>query len=266
MLTFIIPVRHPKNAKNWDALKSRLAQTMSSIANQTTHNWQAIIVANIGSDLPPLPERFSIEWVDYPPNPKHDRVAGEDVEQLHDFFRLDKGRRVRAGILAATKTTFFMIVDDDDFVSARLAEHVEKHSTDNGWYIERGYVWSEESPIVILIKRFFLMCGTSHIVRANLFDYEALRASETSDYVKGMLGSHISIAKKLADSGTPLSPLPFTGAVYRVGHAGAHSNSGGLFRTFIANKKTLRNPLRVMEAVLATRWVTSSTRAEFFGC
>src|SRR3569833_1800617 len=139
MLTFIIPVRHPKNAKNWDALKNRLVQTMSSISNQTTPNWLVIIVANLGSDLPPLPERFSVEWVDYPPNPKHDRVAGEDVEHIHDFVRLDKRRRVRAGMLAAKKTTNKKKEDKDENESARLAEHAEQNSTQNGWYIEQGY-------------------------------------------------------------------------------------------------------------------------------
>lgn len=263
MLTFIIPVRHPENSKNWSALTARLVQTIKSVSNQTCDLWQAVVVANSGADLPALPDRFSVEWVDFPPNPKHDRAAGDDVETFRDFFRIDKGRRVRAGMLAARGSTFFMIVDDDDFVSSRLAEYAAEHPGENGWYIDRGYMWSEGSSMMLSVSKFFMLCGTSHIINANLYDLEKLQGKDADDYMKSMLGSHISVAQTLAASGNPLMALPFSGAVYRVGHAGAHSNSSGLFAAFF-NKASLAHPLRLIKAALSLRVSTRRLRREFF--
>ena len=44
--------------------------------------------------------------------------------------------------------------------------------------------------------------------------------------VKDMLGSHRRIRDILKSKGVPLQPLPFRGAVYRVGNAGSHSGTG----------------------------------------
>jgi len=264
MLTFIIPVRHPDNSKNWDALKARLAQTITSISGQNSDRWQAIIVANTGADLPALPKGFSVERVDFAPNPKHERGANDDVEAFRDFFRVDKGRRVRAGMLAARNATFFMIVDDDDFVSSRLAGYVARHSDDNGWYIDQGYMWGEGNLLLGAISKFFMLCGTSHIISARLYDLERLRGNDADDYMKRMLGSHIAVAQELAAAGTPLKALPFFGAIYRVGHPGAHSNSSGLIATFF-KKTTLANPLRFIKTALSLRLITPKLRREFFG-
>jgi hypothetical protein len=263
MLTFIIPVRHPANSKNWDALKARLAQTITSISGQNGDRWQAIIVANHGADLPALPKGFSVERVDFGPNPKYERGAADNVEVFRDFVRIDKGRRVRAGMLAAPSTTFFMIVDDDDFVSSRLADYVARHPDDNGWYIDRGYMWSEGN-LLGAISKFFMLCGTSHIINAGLYDLEKLRGNDADDYMKRMLGSHIAVAQELAAAGTPLKALPFFGAIYRVGHPGAHSNSSGLIATFF-KKATLASPLRFIKTALSLRLITPKLRREFFG-
>jgi hypothetical protein len=220
-------------------------------------------VANTGADLPALPDHFSVEWVDFPPNPKHDKGAGDDVEVFRDFVRIDKGRRVRAGMLAARSSTFFMIVDDDDFVSSRLADYAAKHSGENGWYIDRGYMWSEGSPMMVSVSKFFMLCGTSHIINVKLYDFEKFQGEDADDYMKNMLGSHISVARALAASGTPLSALPFSGAVYRVGHPGSHSNSSGLIATFFS-KASLAHPLRLLKIALSLRFATPQLRREFF--
>ena len=54
-LTFIIPVRHQDNARDWALLKANLTQTAASIASQTHPGWRALVVANEGADLPDLP-------------------------------------------------------------------------------------------------------------------------------------------------------------------------------------------------------------------
>src|SRR5690606_35331807 len=49
LVTFVIPVRHPDNARDWALLRSSLSQTIASISNQTHDDWRAVIVANTGA-------------------------------------------------------------------------------------------------------------------------------------------------------------------------------------------------------------------------
>ena len=52
MLSFVIPVRHQENARDWNRVKENLSQTVASISGQTHSSWDAVIVANHGATLP----------------------------------------------------------------------------------------------------------------------------------------------------------------------------------------------------------------------
>jgi hypothetical protein len=264
LVTFIIPVRHQANSNDWPALKRRLAQTMASIAGQSNNDWQAVIVANEGADLPDLPPQFSVARVTFPPNQLHD-LQGSDREKVYDAFRLDKGRRVLSGMLSARDTRFFMIVDDDDFVSANIVAFVARHPAENGWKIEKGYLWNEGGRLLMHHNDFANFCGTSLIVRSDLYRLPASFEDADVDYIKSMLGSHIRIGKALADAGNPLGALPFRGAIYRVGHSGAHSKSSNLIGTYFLNKSVLRHPRQLIRNLLAVRPLDRTLRHEFFG-
>jgi hypothetical protein len=66
LLSFIIPVRHQNNARDWGQLKANLAETLASISAQSKPDWRGYVAANHGADLPPLPERFEAVRVDFP--------------------------------------------------------------------------------------------------------------------------------------------------------------------------------------------------------
>lgn len=260
-LTFVIPVRHPENARNWEALKSNLTDTARSIANQDASGWQAFVVANRGADIPKLPDGFQVVDVDFPPNPVHE-FEGHDVETVLDRFRADKGRRVLAGLIAARPQGHVMIVDDDDFVSARLARFVAENSSANGWVVDEGYAWTQGGPLIYRTKGFSSMCGTSHIVRADLYESPDRMELATDEYIKFWLGSHRHIESILAGRGFPLVPLPFPGAIYRVGHPTSHGNSKGLLRQYIP-LGLLMKPLVFAQRVCSLRAMSKDVRREF---
>ncbi len=261
-VTFIIPVRHPDNAKDWGALTKRLLQTALSIAAQTNKAWSCIVVANEGAELPPLPAGFSVVRVGFAPNPLHD-LGAADREAVYEAFRIDKGRRVLAGMLEAGSPGYFMIVDDDDFVSRDIVDFVAKNSGANGWSVTRGYVWSEGGRLVFLHSNFASLCGTSHIVRADLYRLPSSFEAADEDDIKNMLGSHIQIEETLRLRGTALAPLPFPGAVYRVGHAEAHSKSAGMLRTYLLNRATLSSPRKALRRLRAFRVLGAGLAAQF---
>jgi exopolysaccharide biosynthesis galactosyltransferase PssJ len=263
VLTFIIPVRHQENATSWPQLKQQLAETMASIARQTIPRWKAVIVANEGAELPELPINFVVRRVDFPPNPMHEQGANSK-EDFYNAVRFDKGRRVLAGMLYAGATRHFMIVDNDDFVSRRLAAFVATHPNENGWYIHSGYIWSGGN---LLYRHFDFShtCGSSHIVRADLYCLPARLEDANDSYIRRILGSHIFIEEYLHAKGASLAPLPFVGAVYRTGHLGAHSRSETILEKYFRLKEVWQNPLRLCKRALHLRVKTKGIRQEFFG-
>jgi len=263
-LTFVVPVRHPANSRDWGRQLANLRQTIASIAAQDHPGWRAVIVANTGADLPPLPAGFEVERVEFSPNPVHDR---KDLPQaaIFDAVRLDKGRRALAGALRARQSRYLMIMDDDDFVSRKLTGFVVAHDGANGWAFEDGYVWGDGGRWVFRNPAFSDLCGTSHIVRTDLYRLPASLADAEIDDVKYMLGSHRFIAARLKAAGAPLSPLPFRGAVYRVGHAGSHSGSRNILSQFVLNRRALRRPWESLLNLTRVGIMTQALRDEFFG-
>lgn len=263
-LTIIIPIRHQDNAPNWDSTVKNLKQTMRSISAQTDGLWRCIIVANYGAVLPEMQKGFEVCRVDFPPNKLHAQDSAYK-EEFYESIRADKGLRILAGILYARKLTYLMVVDDDDLINSKLADYVNSHIGDNGWYINRGFVWGDGGNIIMDYFGFHLFCGTSHIVRADLIKLPSNLESADIDYVKMMLGSHVRIKEELAKGGTPLSPLPFHGAIYRIGHQNSHSKSKALLHHFFMHKWLLKDPKELFRRLMSLRFINKSKRSSFFG-
>lgn len=264
LITFVIPVRHQDNARDWKRARRNLAQTVASISNQTCDDWRAIVVANEGANLPELPERFIVERVAFPPNPKHERRQ-LTLEEFYDAFRIDKGSRVLKGMLRARDSRFYMIVDDDDLISARIVEYVAKHPHANGWIIHHGYVWDDGGRVLMACDDFNDICGTSLIVRSDIYGLPERFEDASPDWIKPMLGGHIGVTRILAEHGSPLATLPFRGAVYRVANPGSHSRTPNLFAKYFLQWNALARPGRTLRRLFDLRLVGGAVRREFFG-
>lgn len=262
-ITFIIPVRHPDNAKDWQQTKNNLSDTARSIAAQDHADWKAVVVANNGADLPPLPEKFSVAYVDFLPNPLYEQ-GDADQKDFYDAVRLDKGRRILAGMLSAP-SDYYMIVDDDDFVSRKIAGFVAGNKGANGWFVQDGYAWEDGGDWLFRHPDLSHICGSTLIIRSDLYQLPSSFDAANDTMVKEILGSHKLVTRRLKEGGTPLSPLPFYGAVYRIGHAGAHSKSKGLLGYFIFKKSLLKNLPELVRSLFRLRRRTPSINQEFFG-
>jgi hypothetical protein len=263
LLTFIIPVRHQDNAPDWGRLSANLAQTLASIAAQSHHDWQAVVVANEGAMLPALPRGVRAERVRFPPNRIHER-GDATREDFLDAFRKDKGQRVLAGMLSARDSRFFMICDDDDFVSREIVAHAARNADAAGWKIDRGYVWTDGGRLLYAHDDFNHICGTSLIIRSDAYALPQTAAEADERWMMDMLGSHHGVDTRMQASGTPLAPLPFRGAVYRVGHAGSHSQTPGVLRRFVFTPGWVRHPRGLARHLARLRPTTPALRREFF--
>jgi hypothetical protein len=188
-----------------------------------------------------------------------------DLETFRDACRLDKGRRVLAGMVQAQTSGHVMVVDDDDFVSCRLTAFVAGHPGANGWYVQNGYLWGDGGQWMYEYADFSKFCGTSHIIRAELYDLPASLEAADTDYIRTLFGSHIFIREHLAARGRPLEPLPFAGAVYRIGHSGAHSKSAGLLKQVFFKRELIRSPLKLLDRFSRLRLLSASVRSQFWG-
>lgn len=263
LLTFVIPVRHQDNAADWGLLTRRLQQTIQSISAQDSPDWRGVVVANEGAELPAMPPNWTVVRVTFAPNPLHEQ-GNAARETFYDAFRLDKGRRVLSGMMAARDSAYFMVADDDDFVSCRLASYVGANEGAIGWQITDGYIWEEGAGMVFLHEDFARICGTSHIIRNDIYELPERFADASEDYMRFMFGSHVALPARLKQAGTPLPALPFPGAVYRIGHAGAHSQSAGLMAQIFSRENKSRTWLQSVLRLARIRPLTSSLRREFF--
>ncbi len=270
ILSFIIPVRHQANAKDWRNIMRQLSQTLGSIAAQDRDGWQAVIVANHDAEMPELPAGVSVKRVDFPPNPLPHPRDSRLREASKQQMRLEKGRRVLAGMLHALELSdgapgHFMIVDDDDFVHRGLTSFVAANPQANGWYFKEGYIWTEGGTLLYRYDGFFLLCGTSDIIRHDLYQLPASVVAADETYIRLVLGIPHVLRENLAAAGTPLAPLPFCGAVYRTGHAESWSHTEGMLRRFFMQKAMLRNPVELARRVRRLRLKDRAMEAAYFG-
>ena len=208
-LSFVVPVRHHHSVSDWPGVETRLADTLRSIASQTTGNWRAVVVASRDTSLPKMPSGFEIARVDLPyralPNPAHDREA------FYEAVRDDKGRRVLAGLMHLKPRGHVMVVDYDDFVSRTLAAHVLGSPHANGWFFNTGYLYSGSSWVYAYPSGFHEFCGTSHLIRADLLEMPQGIEAANTQFIRRRLGSHRFIKPDLQASGSALTTLPFRG-------------------------------------------------------
>lgn len=263
-LTFVIPIRHPENLRDPEAQIAILERTFASIAAQSDPAWRAVIVANHGTPLPQLPRGFEIAWVDFEPNLQHE-LRDHDFHPALNQFLIDKGRRVWAGIRKYPASDYFMVLDDDDFVCRDLTAFVAARGGGNGWYIDRGFGIDPGGMLAMSLDRFHKICGSSHIVRGDLYDLPAADDPGLEDYVMTWLGAHGGITERFESIGKPLAPLPFPGAVYMVNNPNSHSNSNSMLRQYVINKDTLRRPWSLPGKLSRLKRVNRRFRAEFLG-
>ena len=259
-LTFVIPVRHPRSVDDWPSLCKRLNETLASVAGQSSSNWQGTIVVNRGVVLPPIPDQFQIAFVDFPFKPLPERTR--NGEEFFETVRMDKGRRILAGLLEAKPEGHVMTVDYDDFVHNGLARMVGDNPHHNGWFFDHGYLYDGSFVLYEVREKFFEICGTSHVVRADLLSVPNSLGAPSDEYIRRALGSHRFIKDDLARAGTPLSSLPFPGAVYRIGYAGATIGSMSIRRKFFGYN-SLRHPRRFLRHARRLRLLNETHRRTF---
>ncbi|GAA6527729.1 hypothetical protein [Intrasporangium sp. DVR] len=261
MLALITSLRHPRNSRDYAEVERIFLRSVCSWVRQDDDRFLVVAVGN-RTPMVELPTQVTFVEVDFPAPSAH-----RGPETGIPAVLRDKGTKLAVGLLAAREASpslsHVMAVDADDFVSRRLAGFVSARSTAPGWTVTHGWRYHRGRRAVREVRgSFHLECGTSHIVRHDLFPAVDLPVTATQeelydafgDRLERWLGSHVHLHDDL-----PLAPLPFPGALYQVGTGETHSGTsmGGLGRPVrreIADEfgvePTRRTPWSLARAVL----------------
>ena len=263
MITFLVPIRHPGSVPNWSLVRDLVATTLRSIAAQDHPDWACYVALEAGAEIDSPPEGVRVARTRIP-----DPHLPREMAARAAAVRRDKGARLVAALSAAVEdgraAGHVMICDYDDLVSRRLADHAAARPEADGWTVERGHLWDGGRWTLLFPGVFHQLCGTSLIVHARHLTGPdgPLHRRDAADR---LLGSHKFLARDLAAAATPLEPLPFPGAVYRMGTGVNAMNPRGLMRWVTHPLRVRRHPTRQLRALAAMRRVGSSFRREFMG-
>jgi hypothetical protein len=251
MLVFVIPLKSPKVSSSWDTVSKLFDRCARSVCNQTNLNFHAIVVCNEKPKIDFHHPNLTYIEQDFP-------LPGGDYPSKE----FDRTRKMVTGIVKAKQlgASHIMAVDADDCVSNHLAEFVCRHPQKAGWFIKQGYYYQDGRNFVkVMRKGFDRYCGTSTIVRADLYDLpdtcdrEALATHFYHNY------RHREIKETLESKGFAIEPLPFKGAIY-ITETGENIYHG------VESKKhsvSLKSRLLRIKSFFDNRFLTSGLREKF---
>ncbi|GJD21734.1 hypothetical protein RIVM261_066900 [Rivularia sp. IAM M-261] len=258
MLVFIIPVKSPEISTSWIEVCRLFERCLRSVCNQTSSNFKVLVVCNEKPKIAFYHPKVKYLEVDFPV-PSADYFAKMD----------DRSNKVVAGLLAASefKPSHVMIVDADDCISNQIAAFVNQNPQSNGWFVDKGYEYIDGSKkIYFRRKGFYKMCGTCNIINYKLFTLpKKLKKYYSITEYDAFLTGHSLSKQILAERGTPIQALPFSGTIYirdRVGESATLQDSL-LTRFKRYPKEPMRGLKRILLAPFNEQNVTAMIREEF---
>lgn len=261
MIGFVVPIKPRAVSKDWAYDNLLLERTVRSICAQTDQCFRLVIVYN---DLPSINFTHpNIILLHYPFEP----VAIEDVEDLEYVLKyypreyaekmFDKGKKIHYGCKKGIEegSDYLMSVDSDDLVSNKLAAFVNSRRSSNkpGWRIKKGFVYEENSRI--LVKKYDIqnINGSTHIIRKDLITIPDFSTNVFWNY--NLFEAHGYTHSRIRHWHSEiLDDYPSFGIIYIV-HKNNYSNVSRLTR-----KITFRN---VIKKVLMGRYLSKSIRKEY---
>jgi hypothetical protein len=272
-VVFLIPIASSRVAKDWHLACSYLRQTLASIFNSSNGNFCVVMAGHEAPDFElPQDPRFKFLSLDHP-------IASQD-----DYWGAavrDKMIKLSAAWNYAKSiwnSDYVMKVDWDDLISSRLVDWLANAKDEAGYCINNGWIWRSRSRYIIQhTEQFDRFCGTCMIIRSDMADKTGpfrhsgdgvkfddknllLEASDPYSLIPGagtstllLNDTHKRSEAQFAYLGKKLAKVPFSAAIYSIGHG--NNASGQYNRTH-----TLRMWLG---RIWRTRVITPGLRREF---
>lgn len=244
MIIFLITVRHPENSVDYLKIELLLEQTIRSACNQTSSDFKVVVVCNKVPKIDVNLDLVDFVKVDFQPPSK---LLGSKMDI--DEVRVDQGSKKVVGLLHAQKYApdYVMFLDADDFVSNQIAQYVNSRKKENGWFIQKGYIYGSQDGLIRKTNEFHMKCGSSHIINYNLFEIpdclspnsslKSIKNHMDDFYLRKVLGSHRWIRDYFDKKGLHLKSIPFPGAIWVLDTGENHSGKSLLGVGYPVNPK-----------------------------
>lgn len=261
MIGFVVPVKAKAASRDWDYDNLLLERTVRSICAQTNADFRLIVVHN---DKPSI--AYSHPNMSFAPYP-YPYVRADEIEDLDYVLQyhakeyaekmMDKGKKITFGCSVAIDAgcAYLMAVDSDDLISNRLSEFVNLRASGNGpgWRIQKGFIYEENS--LILVKKYDIQNanGGTHIIRRDLVTIPDFSTNLFWNY--NLFESHGYTWRRIKDyNHEVLADYPLFGMIYIV-HRNNYSNISSVVKAV--------TPRNVIKKLVRGRVLTQSIRREF---
>jgi hypothetical protein len=239
MFFFVTTLRHPDNAKDYQAVIHLLSLTIESVSSQQTSvPYKFLIVCNKKPHISVDENKVIFHIVDFP-----SPGLGRANQLSFDSFLIDKGTKIAAGLLflKSHSPSKIFIIDADDWVHNKIVEHVAAAPNTDFWYANGGYLLNLGDKKSIRKYGLCRYCGSTFI-----YDYKKLmemvncdnELSENSskeEMIAGIkefpllniLGNHRCQLAYIRKFGWKIKPIPFKAVCWVVNTGENHSGKTG---------------------------------------
>lgn len=202
-----------KVSNNWEMVTTLFNRTLWSCFNQTDPNFRIIIACH---EIPKLTKTYDerVEFIRV--SEKQSPIPKTQLEKM-----IDKGYKTHTLAMRVRELGggYAMLVDADDLVSCRLAEFVNNHPDESGFFVKTGYVYFVGDDYMKVLPRF--SSGSAFIVNYAIKDlpesYPDVITPNCDENECIMRKRHGGVVAACNSAGRPLKPLPFKAAVYVLG-------------------------------------------------
>ena len=169
-LGILIPLKARRVAKDWSIVEMALERVLSSINNQTSRNFECVVV---GHDEP---EDYCIDEVckntrfvkfdEFKP-PDQNAYSSMELQLKYEFDRCSK---IAKGMmyLQSQSISHWFALDADDLLHANFVESISKLENYDAIVIDNGYFYFENRKIINKTNNLSSVCGSSCIIKAAL--------------------------------------------------------------------------------------------------
>ncbi len=247
MIYFVIPLMSKKAAKDWEMVSTLFNRTLWSCYNQTDPDFKILVACH---EIPKLTKVYDdrVEFIQV--SEKEAPIPATQEEKM-----VDKGYKTHtlAMRLRELGGGYAMMVDADDLISCHMAEFINQHPDENGYYVKTGYVYFAGDDYMKILPKF--SSGSACIVNYSVDDlpdcYPDIMTANCDANKWIIRKRHGGVVPACAALGRPLKPLPFKGAVYVLGTGENHSLYGkktkyqtrlrGMLEFFVGKRKIKGN-------------------------
>ncbi|WP_020408717.1 glycosyltransferase family A protein [Hahella ganghwensis] len=240
MFVFLLSLKHPETANNYQRVEELLELTLRSICGQSCAEFRVVVVCNKVPQINFSDDRVHFHVVDYPAVSK----SGGKLDKEEKFT--DKGTKYMSGLLFAKQFApkYVYIFDSDDWVNRNLVSYMKSAPDYPLWCVDKGYFVNFESKEYKKRSGLLRYCGSTFIYDYNFLMREAnvqgaidekssqkeLIEATSHHFIVKLLSNHTINYVYFKDKGIVAKPIPLRTACWIQGTGENVSNTAGGYK------------------------------------